>query len=318
MGGSEEKALRAYRKYLKKCSILSKEEQRKLTVRLKHIKSELDKLQSRSVLERITSDEDDALEASRREKISRLTSEMYFIRERLIEGMQKLVFAEARTYKKKTGTPLSLLDLVGAGNLGLLKALDRYDPDHIKKASFETYATFWVRQAIAEYINENSLDFVKVPEKAQKEFIKMVKSVEEAAQRKGGYLSDEELEAVLGDKAMGKFMLLSMLRNISSISEPIGEEANSGFHEDFLSEEDFSDKLLEDLENRLMFRDLVLAVREVLRDKEKIVFFFRFILGMSLDRIAQILGVSKERVRQIVSRIVNKLRKYVYSRHGKP
>ena len=225
----------------------------------------------------------------------------------MIRGNLRLVIHIAKHYMRM-GAPF--LDLIEEGNLGLIKAVEKFD--HRKGFRFSTYAAWWIRQGITRSIGEQS-KMIRIPVYMNDLITKWKKTKERLSQKLKRIPTDEEIAKKL-KLAPDKIEKINfwMSSTTSSLEAPIGED----------SENQISD-LVEDTNavspdasiERLLDRERVDNLLEVMSEREREILDSRFGLTNSkpqtLAIVAKKLGVSRERIRQIEETALRKLRKFV-------
>ena len=211
--------------------------------------------------------------------------------------------------KKFIGVGVPLSDLVQEGNLGLMRAVDTFDPD--KGFRFSTYATWWIRQAVTRAI-ANDGRTIRIPVHAHEALLKYQKFVKDWKSTKPGVAlpSDEEIMEKLGINENTYTQITRYQPDIISLSTPVGEEQDTTVG-DFIVDDSM------DIEAQTDLIDLKDTIEKVLSDKcftakevDIIKKRFGFETGtpMTLEEVGKIYGVTRERIRQIEARALRKLK----------
>jgi RNA polymerase primary sigma factor len=209
--------------------------------------------------------------------------------------------------KKYTNRGLPFLDLIQEGNIGLMKAIDKFE--HSKGFKFSTYATWWIRQAISRAIADQART-VRIP-------IHMIESINTINKINRKYLQETGREADINTLAKEMKLSVDKVKNVLKIAkEPISLETTTGEDDDNKFGDYVADtKLKNPMENIMLedFRKQIDSVLENLNDREREVIKMRFGLmpdksERTLEEIGQELNVTRERVRQIESSAIKKLR----------
>lgn len=226
-----------------------------------------------------------------------------FARKRMIESNLRFVVNVAKKYQNQ-GMPL--IDLINEGNIGLMTALEKFDPD--KGYHFISYAVWWIRQSIMKAINEKSRA-VRLPLNRTNELLQIQK-----AQR--SLMSDnstedptaEDIGSLTGFDAAHVNNLLSISRELVSLDAPVFNDTGSSIG-DFI--EDGSQSPEDSLMDVALKEDIN-TVLSTLSDKEREIIELRFGLEgkipMSLKEIGEIYNLTKERIRQIEKKALERLR----------
>ncbi len=228
-------------------------------------------------------------------------------RKAMIRANLRLVINIAKRYMY-LGIPF--LDLVEEGNLGLMRAVDKFNPT--KGFRFSTYAAWWIRQSITRSISEQG-KMVRVPVYMSELISKWKKTKESLSQKNKLVPSDEQIAKKLKlskDKVEQVNYWLST--STSSLDAPIGDEEDSQVMDLLVNENSVSP----DHEvTRTMERERVEGLLEMMSDREREVLDLRFGLAsgkpQTLAEVAKKQGVSRERIRQIQEDALSKLKKYV-------
>ena len=227
-------------------------------------------------------------------------------RDELIKANLRLVISIAKRY---TGRGLSFLDLIQEGNIGLIKAVKKFD--WRKGFKFSTYATWWIRQAITRAIADQART-IRIPVHMVETINRMNKLIREYLQKNGEYPSNEEL-SVLMDKSVEKINeILISAKDIISLNSPISsgngddDESETG---DFVGSEDLTP---EEVAQQMILKEKLEEILDTLHPKEALVLKMRygFLDGKqkTLEEVGQFFNVTRERIRQIETKALRKLR----------
>ena len=227
-------------------------------------------------------------------------------RERLISSNLRFVVAVAKKYQ---GQGLPLEDLIDEGNIGLLIALDKFEPD--KGYHFISYAVWWIRQSIMKAICEKSRA-VRLPLNRANELFQIQKAQKNLMHSSAsGEVSIEEIakEAGLDSTLVGE--LLAISRETVSFDAPVanGSDPSSSKLGDFIEDDGFGP---EELAMQKCLKEDIDKVLSTLSDKERDIITLRFGLNdtapMSLKEIGELYNLTKERIRQIEKRALERLK----------
>jgi RNA polymerase primary sigma factor len=223
---------------------------------------------------------------------------------KLIESNLRFVVAMAKKYSR-SGHPLH--ELINEGNLGLIEAASRFDPD--RGVRFITYASWWIRQAILAAIAHHGQGF-RIPPKFKHELYRFETKVGRLTQELGRRPSVEEISAKLGMSEAAVREMMEGTPTEISLSAPVGEEHEMRL-EDLIKDENItpSDEIL----MKQSFEEQLQGLLGQLDDKERIIIERRFGLGdqdsQTLAEIGTQMHLSRERIRQIEERALGKLRR---------
>ncbi|MDD2680134.1 MAG: sigma-70 family RNA polymerase sigma factor [Candidatus Omnitrophica bacterium] len=228
-------------------------------------------------------------------------------RKAMIQANLRLVINIAKRYKR-LGTPF--LDLIEEGNLGLMKAVDKFNPS--KGFRFSTYAAWWIKQAITRSISEQG-KMIRVPVYMNDLIAKWRKNKERLTQKLKRIPTDEEIaKKIKIPKEKIAQINFWMATSTSSLEAPIGEDSEGKVSD--LIEDETSIQPDSEIEH-LLDKERVANLLEIMSDREREVLDMRFGLAdkkpHTLAEVAKKLGVSRERIRQIEETALKKIRKFV-------
>ena len=224
-------------------------------------------------------------------------------RRRLSEANLRLVVSVAKRY---VGRGLSFLDLIQEGNLGLMKAAEKFEPDRGFK--FSTYATWWVRQAITRAIADQGRT-IRIPVHLVESINRVKKTAGELLRCNGREPTAEEIAVRLEMTPERVRELMQLAQEPISLETPVGEEEDAHL-EDFIQDEQAGIPV--DEAGRQLLRRELLCVLKSLTPREERVLLLRFGLedgrARTLEELGREFHVTRERVRQIEAKALRKLR----------
>jgi RNA polymerase primary sigma factor len=227
-------------------------------------------------------------------------------REQMIKANLRLVVKIARDYE---GIGLPLLDLISEGNIGLMKAVERFDP--AKGGKLSTYGSWWIKQSIKRAL-ANQSKTIRLPVHLVDKISKMRRTALRLQEELGREPTDEELGEELGITASRVAQMRMAAIRPASLDAPIGDEDSNNFAE--VVQDETADTPYEQLEEKTVTRMLQEMVK-TLDPREATILRARFGLDggpqKTLEEVGQKFGVTRERVRQIQNIALKKLRKMI-------
>ncbi len=223
---------------------------------------------------------------------------------KLAETNLRLVVSIAKRY---VGRGMSFLDLIQEGNLGLMKAVGKFD--YQRGFKFSTYATWWIRQAITRAIADQART-IRIPVHMVETINKLVRVQRQLLQELGRTPTNEEIAAEMGIDVEKVREVRKIAQEPVSLESPIGEEDDSHLG-DFIEDE----KALapDDAANQTMLREQLEEILSTLSEREKRVLELRFGLidgvPKTLEDVGKEFNVTRERIRQIEAKAIRKLRR---------
>ncbi|MBR6235895.1 MAG: RNA polymerase sigma factor RpoD/SigA, partial [Spirochaetales bacterium] len=214
-------------------------------------------------------------------------------RERLVNGNLRFVVSIAKQFQ---GRGLPLIDLISEGNIGLLTAIDKFEPE--KGYHFISYAVWWIRQAILKAIGEKSR-MIRLPMNKSADLIQILQA--KSNLEKNGYddASIEAIAAECGMDAQDVLEIMQIARDVSSLDAPVNSEEDTSFGDFIESDEPRPEEVVMDE----ALKNSVRKILGTLSEKERGIITLRFGLdnnkALSLKEVGEIYNLTKERIRQI-------------------
>ncbi|MEZ4768533.1 MAG: sigma-70 family RNA polymerase sigma factor [Caldilineales bacterium] len=224
-------------------------------------------------------------------------------RRRMIESNSRLVISVAKRY---IGHGVPFLDLIQEGNLGLMRAVDKFDPDRGYK--FSTYATWWIRQAVSRAVSDQGRT-IRLPVHMSEKLLKLRRTSQEMEQTLGREPTPEELAEALDLPAERVHRYLRTAVRPLSLEQPVGEEEESTLGQ--FIEDDDSPEPSERAEQALL-RSKLDDLLDTLQPREERILRLRYGLldghTYTLQEVGEMFGLTRERIRQIEQEALARLR----------
>ena len=222
-------------------------------------------------------------------------------RERLVNGNLRFVVSIAKQFQ---GRGLPLIDLISEGNIGLITAIDKFEPE--KGYHFISYSVWWIRQSILKAIGEKSR-MIRLPMNKSADLIQILQA--KSNLEKNGYddASIEAIAAECGMDAQDVIEIMQIARDVSSLDAPVNSEEDTSVGDFIESDEPRPEEVVMDE----ALKNSVRKILGTLSEKERGIITLRFGLdnneAMSLKEVGEIYNLTKERIRQIEKKVLNNL-----------
>lgn len=292
--GEREPSVDPYYQEASRIPLLTREEEVELarrSIRGREAKAELEIL------------ENDGLRPEKRQELESSISQGEKARNKLVESNLRLVMSMVKSYQ---GQGVERKDLIQEGNVGLMRAVDRFDPERGNR--FSTYATWWIRQAVSRAVAEQGRT-IRIPGHASEELSRFRRKTIELTGKFGREPTLEELAKELGWSRQRAERVAGIPIIACSLDMPIGEEKDSYLGEFIEDPDGFPppDEAIREARAKQLRK-----VVDSLRDREAEVLNLRFGLrdgnSRTLEEVGRKIGVTRERVRQIEAEALRKLR----------
>ena len=289
--------VRMYLKEIGKVDLLSPDEEVKLAQQM------LEGSQAKEILDGMTEQEQAAYDPHAMAKLQSAIKAGDKAKKRLAEANLRLVVSIAKRY---VGRGMLFLDLIQEGNLGLIKAVEKFDCT--KGFKFSTYATWWIRQAITRAIADQART-IRIPVHMVETINKVIRVSRQLLQELGHDPSPEEIAAEMGMPVDRVRDILKIAQEPVSLETPIGEEEDSHLG-DFIPDDDAPEPA--EAASFMLLKEQLVEVLSTLTPREEKVLRLRFGIEdghtRTLEEVGKEFNVTRERIRQIEAKALRKLR----------
>jgi len=284
--------VRMYLKEIGRVSLLTAQEEVTLAKAIEAGEAAVEVLESKRIRDK-----------KRRRKLERAEREGWAAKRKLVEANLRLVVSIAKRY---VGRGMLFLDLIQEGNLGLIRAVEKFD--YKKGYKFSTYATWWIRQAITRAIADQART-IRIPVHMVETINKLIRTQRQLLQDFGREPTPEEIAKEMDIPPSKVREILKISQEPVSLETPIGEEEYSHLG-DFIEAEEAIVPV--DAASFSLLQEQIRDVLEELSDRERKVIELRFGLidghPRTLEEVGRVFSVTRERIRQIESKTLGKLR----------
>ncbi|MGE5299228.1 MAG: RNA polymerase sigma factor RpoD [Acidobacteriota bacterium] len=293
-------SVRLHLREIGKIPLLTGDEELELAQKVVANREELDAVQ--------TSLKQDDLTPSERRKLEARAARLSRPKDKMAEANMRLVVSIAKRY---SGRGLDFLDLIQEGHTGLLRAVEKFDPD--KGFKFSTYATWWIRQAITRAIADQART-IRIPVHMVETINKLLRTQRRMTQELNREPTIEELAKELEMEPEKVEYVIKIKQDISSLDAGVGRDGDDedSVLGDFIEDEDSATP--EESASNQLLKEQVQSVLSTLSEREQKIVKMRFGLengkSHTLEEVGQEFAVTRERIRQIEAKALAKLRKH--------
>lgn len=293
-------SVRLYLREIGKIPLLNGEEELALAQEIVANREELEQ-----VAEKL---KEEGLSASERAKLTHKSAKLSRPKDKMAEANMRLVVSIAKRY---SGRGLDLLDLIQEGNTGLLRAVEKFDPD--KGFKFSTYATWWIRQAITRAIADQART-IRIPVHMVETINKLLRTQRRMTQELNREPTIDELAKELEMEPEKVEYVMKIKQDITSLDAGVGHDGDDedSVLGDFIEDED--GKSPQESATEQLLKEQVQDILATLSDREQKIIKMRFGLengkSHTLEEVGQEFAVTRERIRQIEAKALGKLRKH--------
>lgn len=302
-------SVRLYLREIGKIPLLNSEEELALAQRIVANRDELEATQTKmSEIDELDESEQTKQLLAERQTLAQHARKLSLPKDKMAEANMRLVVSIAKRY---SGRGLDFLDLIQEGNTGLLRAVEKFDPD--KGFKFSTYATWWIRQAITRAIADQART-IRIPVHMVETINKLLRTQRRMTQELNREPTIEELGKELEMEPEKVEYVIKIKQDITSLDAGVGRdgEDEDSVLGDFIEDEDGATP--EESATSQLLKEQVQAVLSTLSEREQKIVKMRFGLengkSHTLEEVGQEFAVTRERIRQIEAKALAKLRKH--------